>query len=135
MILRVRMTGKVDEKMFEKPCKEAEAKLAKRVAKDTDKYVPKATGELANVEVRQNIIIYKAPYARAMFYGKKLVDAKSGVVGFPIGNGEYRSRAGEKKVKSDKDWHYQNGGAFWFYRAKTENLGAWAKFAKREVKT
>ena len=86
----------------------AQAALDSQVIKDTNPLVPFRTGMLATSPDRawgkMGTIIYDAPYAKRMYYGKDL---------------NYR-----------KTFH-PLAGAFWFERAKSAWIGKWTKIVKK----
>ena len=81
-----------------------------------DPYVPMQTGTLKNrVIIRPTSITYNSPYARVMYYGKVMVDPKTGAAGFLTAKG-WRSRRGVAKVVSDREFQYHGGprrGKLW----------------------
>ena len=135
MIVRARMLCKFNQHLLDKPCQEAEHALALQVEKDTRPFVPRRTGALVNnAQVDGNVITYRGPGVRSLYFGKKVIDPDLKIVGFPIGNGEFRSRKGVKKVRSEvKKYTYTSGGAFWFAESKKTNIGKWARFARKEI--
>lgn len=58
------------------------------------------------------------PYARIMYYGKVMVDPVTGAAGFLDKDGQWKSRKGVSKVKSERDFNYDKtkhplAGPFW----------------------
>ena len=135
MIVRGRMVCRFNQYLLDKPCRETEHALAVQAEKDTRPFVPKRTGGLvARTEVEGNRIVYRGPGVRALYFGRKVVDPNLRIVGFPIGNGEFRSFKGVKKVRAAaKKYTYTSGGAFWFAESKKANIGKWAEFARKEI--
>ena len=135
MIVRGRMVCRFNEYLLDKPCRETEHVLAVQAEKDTRPFVPRRTGGLVTrTEVEGNRITYRGPGVRALYFGRKVVDPDMKIVGFPIGNGEFRSRKGVKKVRSaTKKYTYTSGGAFWFAESKKANIGKWAALARKEI--
>lgn len=134
MIIRCRVRARLDPYMLAKPCRRAEHSAAVQAEKDTRPFVPKRSGALVNhAEVLHNLIIYPGPYARMMYFGRQLVEPKTGASGFPVGGGEFRSHRGAVKVLSKKKLSYANGQAYWFAASKRKNIGKWLRTAEREV--
>ena len=74
------------------------------------KYMPFVTGRLYKIAVIQtNIrkpeIVTDSPDAKYLFYGKVMVDPKTGIAGFMTPEG-WRSRRGCVKVRTDRDLQY-----------------------------
>lgn len=135
MIVRCRVRARIDPYMLVKPCRSAERKAAVQAEKDTRPFVPKRTGSLVNrAEVLNNLIIYHGPYARTMYFGRQLIEPKTGVPGFPVGGREFRSHRGVTKVLSRKKLSYTNGQDYWFSASKRKNIGNWLRAAEKEAK-
>lgn len=86
------------------------------------RYMPYRTGTLATKSKRMigpNQIEVMGPYARYMYYGKVMVDPKTGAAGFQDKNGEWKSRRGVNKVESGRPINYDTtkghplAGPFW----------------------
>lgn len=91
-------------------------------------YTPHRNGllenELSFSGIGTGLLGQHQPYARYMYYGKVMVDPKTGAAGFITKDGEWKSRKGVKKVVSDRDIVYQGApmrGAFWFERMKADH--------------
>ncbi len=82
-----------------------------------DKYVPLREGNLRkNVDLGDpNYIIYESPYARYMFYGKKMVMPDNGKSAFYSPSYGFWSKKGEKKVVTNDDliYHTSGTGSYW----------------------
>lgn len=86
------------------------------------KYMPYLTGAtikimIAQTSIRKPYIILDVPYAKFLYYGKLMVDPKTGAAGFLTENG-WRSRKGVNKVRSSRDITYTKtkhplAGPFW----------------------
>lgn len=106
-----------------------------QAAKDTEPYVPMLTGSLKNrTQVKENTIIYPGPYARYLYYGKLMVDPKTG--------SPWASK-GVTKVLTNKDLvfnhaSHKNAQAHWFEASKAQNkdkwLGVMAKAINKNLK-
>ena len=122
----------------------AEHAVATQAALDTDPYVPMATGSLKDrTAVQGNLIIYPGPYARYLYYGKKMVDLRTGKGPMHFigknGNEVIRWRHGQKlrptniplNIRPNKtSIHAQ---AHWFEASKAQNLEKWLEVAKRAM--
>ena len=121
----------------------AERTVTIQAAKDTEPYVPMLTGSLKNRAVVQgNLIIYPGPYARYLYYGKKMVDARTGKGPMHFigqnGNEVIRFHKGAKLRPTGEDLTYTktahpNAQAHWFEASKAQNLEKWLEVAKRAM--
>ncbi len=92
------------------------------VLRRIQKYMPYRTGatiKLMSIQspVDEPFIHVDVPYARMLYYGKVMVDPKTGAAGFLTANG-WRSRKGVPKVASGRDIQYDRtknpqAGPFW----------------------
>lgn len=119
-------------------CTKAEHNVAEMVEKDTVPFVPALTGSLMlrtrthperNGELIGSTIIYPAPYARFLYYGKVMVDPTTGST--------YAPKNGTKVVTDrnlvfSKAMHPQ-AQSHWFEASKAQNLGKWVRAAKKAV--
>ena len=125
----------------------AEETLTQQVARDTEDFVPMLTGSLKNrTIVDGNLIVYPGPYARYLYYGKKMVDAATGKGPMKIigddGVPVWRFRKGAtlkvkygagNELKFTKT-HHKNAQAFWFDASKAQNLDKWLRISERMMK-
>lgn len=121
-------------------CSRAEHTVAVRAASDTEKYVPMLTGSLRQrTLVAGNEIIYPGPYARYLYYGKYMVDAKTGAGAMHFfdrnGNEHIKFRKGARLVPTDRDLVFHKAGtrSHWFDYSESQNLKKWEKTAKKAV--
>lgn len=98
-----------------------------------DKYVP-----LRNRNLRKNVdlsnprlIIYESPYARYMFYGKKMVMPENGKSAFYSPDYGFWSIKGGKKVLTDIDLEYHTPGTGSYWNEKM--MSAEGKKLRRKV--
>lgn len=92
------------------------------VLRRIQKYMPYRSGATIHLMVAQSsvddpFIHVDVPYARMLYYGKVMVDPKTGAAGFLTPNG-WRSRRGVRKVVSGRDIQYDKtknpqAGPFW----------------------
>lgn len=92
------------------------------VLRRIQKYMPYRTGAtikltIAQTDIHKPEIVTDMPYAKFLFYGKLMVDPKTGAAGFMTKNG-WRSRKGVPKVRSGRDITYTktkhpNAGPRW----------------------
>lgn len=92
------------------------------VRRRIQKYMPYRSGATIKLMIVQSptdepFIHVNVPYARMLYYGKVMVDPKTGAAGFLTRNG-WRSRKGAVKVKTDKDLEYDKSknklaGPYW----------------------
>ena len=108
----------------------AEHTLAVQMAKDTDPYVPARTRSLANrVIVSEDTIIYPGPYARFLYYGKLMIDPKTG--------SPFATKGATKEVTgTDRNISQAVHGkaqSHWFEASKAQNLDKWRRVAGRAM--
>ena len=117
---------------FEKQYEDAQKKLDSMVMTDMKPYMPHQTGTFINITSAQSaslagsgtVVAAAAPMGRFLYEGKVMVD--------PL-TGSPWSRAGAKKVVTDRDLKYSNPKAtpHWFDTAKKNHGASWVKVAKR----
>lgn len=117
--------------------------LANEIMKDTNKYVPALTSAFANMaQVIGNVIVYRGPQCKYLYYGKVMVDAATGkgpmrIVG-KDGSEIIRFRKGarlkptERTLKYTKSVHPQ-ATDHWIDASKIHNMKKWEKFTERMV--
>lgn len=117
----------------------AETAVAQQAAEDTQKYVPMLTGSLNNrTYVKGRTIIYPGPYARYLYFGKRMVNVKTGKGPGYIPDIGYRYRKGAKlrptedDLEFTKDYHAA-AQAKWFEASKAKNMGKWLNTAKKVI--
>lgn len=94
--------------------------VAIQVMKDTDKYVPFLTGNLARrARVNGSKIIYGGPYARYLHEGKVMEGPLHGP----------KHATGKDLIYTKQ--HHQQAGAKWFDRSKADNLPKWQEVSKK----
>ena len=112
-------------------CKCAEHVLAVQVEKDTQPFVPALTGSLSTrTRVVGNEVIYPGPYARFLYYGKVMVDPKTGSTWAPKGGTKVVT---DRNLVFTKAMHPQ-AQAFWCEASKAQNIDKWARVAQKAVK-
>jgi hypothetical protein len=108
----------------------AETTVAMEVLKDTDPYVPMRYGALSQTaRVNGNEVIYPAPYARYLYYGKLMVDPDTGSA--------WASK-GASKVLTGKDLDikknkHSKAQSHWFEASKAQNKEKWVRVAAKTV--
>jgi len=132
------------DKILSHACTETEHALAVQVEKDTSPFVPMLTGSLdQRTRVIGNTIVYPGPYARYLYYGKVMVDKKTGKGPMHYmdkhGNEQIRFKKGAKLIPTDKDLKFnkashQQAQAHWFEASKAQNLDKWLRVSERDVK-
>lgn len=144
----IRTSGLLKDKL-PKTASKAELIMAQQVMKDTEKYVPALTGSLSartHLEGRQ--IVYPGPYARFLYYGKKMVDASTGkgprripisAAGQPTGEYIFRFRKGAALVPTNEDLKFNKSmhpqaTSHWFEVSKAMNLDKWLRVAERSFR-
>lgn len=111
-------------------CTRAEHDLAEHVEKDTQPFVPMLTGSLTQrTRVVGNAVIYPAPYARFLYYGKVMVDPNTGSTYAPKGGTKALTN---RNLVFTKASHPQ-AQAHWFEAAKAQDLSKWINVAAKAV--
>lgn len=90
------------------PTGDVQKQLTNIVNHRITRYMPYRTGILSGKSKRitsPTTIEVATPYARYQYYGKVMVDPKTGAAGFMTPNG-WRSRKGVPKVESDRKLNY-----------------------------
>ena len=103
---------------------DVQMQLTRIINKRITKYMPFRTGVLSTKKkiIKSPTEIYvDGPYARVMYYGKIMVDPKSGKAGFKNADDQWMSRPKIPKVKSDREFNY----------SKTPNALAGPKWDQR----
>lgn len=130
MILRTSVKAVVYPDALTRKCSAAERKVAIQAERDSRPYIPSSTGRLrGSGRVYGNTIVWDERYARLQYFGKVYVDPKRKIAGFLTPDG-WRSFAGQKKVRTTRNFHHTTGGPLWFSRAKREHLTDWVKLAQ-----
>lgn len=103
------------------------------VRRRIQRYMPYRSGAMIKLMIVQSpadepFIHVDAPQARMLYYGKVMVDPKTGAAGFLTEYG-WRSRKGVPKVASDRDIQYDQtknpqAGPFWDRRLMAAEGGA-----------
>ena len=117
----------------------AEKIIAVQVMKDTEKYVPALTGSLSQrTHLEGSTIVYPGPYARYLFYGKRMVNAATGRGPFFIPGVGYRYPRGavlrptNDNLKFNRSMH-PLAADHWFEASKASNLEKWIRVAERAM--
>ena len=122
------------------PDGDVQAHLTADINRRITRYMPYRSGALATklkfIKSPTEIEVV-GPYARAMYYGKVMVDPQTGKAGFLTPNG-WRSRKGVPKVVSDRDIEYDTtknpqAGPFWDRRLMAAEGDAIAADIQRYV--
>lgn len=142
----IRNEGKKLSDAFKQSGTKAEEIIATQVMKDTEKYVPALTGSLsARTHIEGKQIVYPGPYARFLYYGKKMVESDTGrgpmripikADGQPTGEYIFRFHKGATLVPTDEDLKFNKSmhpqaTSHWFEVAKAMNLDKWLRIAER----
>ena len=110
-MIRYSLAIDIPDDILDKRVKKANSWLQEEIIDDTDQFVPMRTGALAGTVYRDgNEIVYAMPYARYMYYGKVMVDPKTGAAGFLAKNPktgalEWKSRKNIRKKLTDRPIH------------------------------
>ena len=107
--------------MLKKRGLEPDGKIQKlftvQCAKEMGPYVPMQQGILKNTRIiGAHSVTYNVPYARVMYYGKVMVDSKTGKGPANIPNVGYRFRKGAKLMATEREFSYHGApkrGKLW----------------------
>ena len=125
--------------MLKTSANKAELILASQIMKDTEKYVPALTGSLSiRTHLEGSTIVYPGPYARYLYYGKRMVDSKTGRGPFFIPGVGYRFHKGATLKPTDQDLKFNKSmhplaTSHWFEVSKSNNLDKWIRVAGRAI--
>lgn len=121
----------------------AEHAVAQIAEQDTKRYVPMLNGVLRkDTKVIDNMIVYPAPYARYLYYGKYMVDSRTGkgpmLIKDKDGNELIRYHKHARLKPTNRDLvlaHTQDpdATAHWFEVSKAQNLQKWKRTAKEAL--
>lgn len=117
----------------------AEKILAVQIMKDTEKFVPALTGNLSQrTHVEGSAIVYPGPYAKYLFYGKKMVNAKTGKGPMVIPGVGPRWPKGATLVATNEDLSFGKGmhplaTSHWIEASKAANMETWERVAGRLI--
>lgn len=123
------ITTELAEAMADKANKASHI-VAQQVRKDTSPYVPFLNGALdRGTRVVGDTVIYPAPYARFLYYGKVMIDPETGSTW---------ARAGATKIVTDRNLVFTTQGhpqaqSHWFEASKAQNLDKWLRVAGKAV--
>jgi len=121
----------------------AEHVVAIQVQKDTEPFVPALNKSLVNrTEVVGDSVIYPAPYARYLYYGKVMVDEHGNGPNHFVdrhGNEVIRFPKGSKLHATDRNLVFNhavhpNAQDHWYETSKSQNLEKWLRVADKAVK-
>lgn len=120
-------------------CTRAEKILAVQVMKDTRPFVPALTMSLNNrTRLIGSHIIYPGPYAQYLYYGKAMVDSKTGRGPFYIKGVGYRFRRGATLRATNRDLKFTKSvhpkaQAHWIEASLAANGAKWKRVARKAV--
>lgn len=114
------------------------------VMRRIQRYMPYRSGNMikrmiANTNINKPEIVIPGPEARMLYFGKVMVDPKTGKAGFLTDDG-WKSRKGVKKVVSSRDIEYTKtknplAGPYWERRMKAAEMNAISASVRRYIKT
>lgn len=114
-----------------------EKMLAWQIHKDTRQFVPAKTSSLSNRSyVKGSYIIYPGPYARYLYYGARMVNAKTGKGPMNIPEVGYRWPKGAilrptKTPLNISTAVHKDATSRWMEASKARNMEKWKKVAAR----
>ena len=136
-MIRVELRGNIDPKYLSGRTTKLEQALTWEVMKDTRPFVPAKTMSLANrTYVTSGYIVYPGPYARYLFYGKRMVNAKTGKGPRYIPEVGYRWPKGAILKPTNEDLKistavHKDATSNWIEASKRKNMAKWERLAAR----
>ena len=137
MKIKTRVRSNVRADMLDGRATKTEKALGKRIMEDTRPYVPADTLSLDNrTYVIGNNIVYPGPYARYLFYGMRMVNAKTGKGPRYIPNVGWRWPKGATLRATNTPLHistavHEKATSHWINASIAHNMERWEKFAAR----
>lgn len=136
-MIKISLKNNIDPNLLSNRASKTEKAIAMKILTDTARFVPAKTGILTNRSyVRGNNIIYPGPYARYLYYGVAMVNAKTGKGPMNIPEVGYRwprkavLRPTSRPLKFSTDLH-PDATAKWMEVSKNRNMEKWEKIAAR----
>lgn len=130
MIIRTTVKATINPEALQAACTKAEHAVAVQAERDTRPFITSGSGRLrSSGRVHGNTIVWDLPYAKLQYFGKVYVDPIRKIAAYPVADG-WRSFAGRKKIRSQRNFRHTTGGPQWFTRAKRANVGKWYILAK-----
>lgn len=136
-MIKVDIQKNIDPNLLSGRATKLEKAMAYQVMKDTRQFVPADTMSLNNrTFVRGNSIVYPGPYARFLYYGKRMVNAKTGRGPRYIPEVGWRWPKGATLRPTEQDLHistavHKNATHHWMDAAKKRFMATWQKIATR----
>lgn len=136
-MIRVDLQKNIDPNFLSGRATKLEAAMAWQIMKDTRRFVPADTMSLNNrTFVRGNMIIYPAPYARYLYYGKRMVNAATGKGPRYIPDVGWRWPKGATLGPTETPLHistavHKDATSHWMDVSKARNIKTWEKIAAR----
>lgn len=136
-MIYVDLKKNIDPNLLSGRATKTEKAMAYQIMKDTRPFVPADTMSLNNrTFVRGNYIIYPAPYARYLYYGKRMVNALTGKGPRYIPEVGWRWPKGATLRPTDEPLNistavHKDATSYWMEASKKRNMKTWAKIAAR----
>lgn len=136
-MIRISLAQNIDPSLLSGRATKAERALAWQIMKDTRRFVPADTLSLNNrTYVRGNCIVYPAPYARYLYYGKRMVNAATGKGPRYIPEVGWRWPKGATLRPTNEPLHistavHKDATSHWMEVSKARNMDTWKQIAAR----
>ena len=136
-MISVDIKTNIDASLLSGRATKTEQALAWQILKDTDPFVPAKTLSFAHrAYVKGNYIIYSGPYARYLWYGKRMVNAATGKGPRYIPEVGWRWPKGAVLKPTDEPLNistavHKDATAMWVNASKARNMKKWAQIAAR----
>lgn len=136
-MIKIELQNNIDPNLLSGRATKTEKKMAWQIMKDTRPFVPAKTMSLnQRTYVRGSTIVYPGPYARYLYYGVRMVNAKTGKGPMKIPEVGYRWPKGAVLRPTNTPLHistavHKDATSHWMEASKARNMERWKEIAKR----
>lgn len=136
-MITVDLKQNIDPNLLSGRATKLEKAITWQILKDTARFVPAMTLSLSNrAFVKGNSIVYPGPYARYLYYGRRMVNAATGRGPRWIRDVGWRWPKGAKLRPTDEPLHistavHKDATSNWMEASKARNMKTWEKIAAR----
>ena len=132
-MINVSLEQNIDPSLLKGRATKLESALAWQIMKDTTRFLPALTLSLTNrTRVQNSYIIYPGPYARYLYYGKRMVNARTGKGPMYIPEVGWRWPKGAILRPTNEDLHIQtsvhaDATSHWMDVSRQRNMKRWER--------
>lgn len=136
-MIRINIEKNIDPDFLSGRATKTERAMAYQIMKDTRPFVPADTMSLNNrTFVRGSYIVYPGPYARYLYHGKRMVNAKTGKGPMYIPEVGWRWPKGATLRPTEEPLHistavHKDATSHWMDASKARNMKTWKRIAAR----